>query len=123
MGKPTATHLTHPYASFFGCTLQEMWLILGAYFLIEIPFLLILSFFLSSYFGGFFRPFLLLILVFAALNFFVLLKQTAAFIGRLRKGRPPGYVTLKVRGLLHQYLGFSMPYVIRNGQWITRRKK
>ncbi len=120
--RASCQHLTHKYASFHGCTLGEMWLILGICGLIEVPSIMIVSVFLSPYLGGYFGAMLLLFLGFSLLTFFVLLKQVALSIGRLRKGRPAGYLTLKARKILHQFLGFSLPYVTRNGTWITRRR-
>lgn len=120
--RASCQHLTYKFASFYGCTLGEMCLILAVYAVIELPILLVLAGFLSKYLGGYFGAFLLLFLGFAMLTFFILLKQTAKRVGKLRKGRPAGYLTLKSRQILHQYLGASTPYVTRNGNWSSRRK-
>lgn len=120
--KASCQHLTHKFASFHGCTLGEMWLILAVYAVIEIPILLVLAGFLSKYLGGYFGALLLLFLGFAMLTFFVLLKQTAKRVGKLRKGRPAGFLTLKSKQVLHQRLGTSISYVTRNGNWSTRSK-
>ena len=67
--RASSQHLTHKYASFHGCTLGEMSIILGIYAVIEIPIMLILAGFLKRYLGGFFGSFLLLFLVFGVLIF------------------------------------------------------
>tara|TARA_B100001996_G_C18647231_1_gene587893 strand:- start:418 stop:714 length:297 start_codon:yes stop_codon:yes gene_type:complete len=92
-----------------------------AYAGIEIPILMVLAYCLRAYLGGFVGALLLLSLLCGVLTVFVLLKQTAKWVGRARKGRPPGYLKLRVRQGLHEKAGIKMPYVVRNGQWITRR--
>lgn len=120
--RASCQHLTYKYTSFHGCTLGEMWMILGIYGAIEIPIILVSAGFLSTYLGGFFGSFLLLFLSSSILTFFVLLKLTAKKIGALRKGRPPGYLKLKIMQTLHHTVGIPIAHVTRNGHWSTRRK-
>ncbi len=120
--RASCIHLTHKYASFHGCTLEEMGIILGIYALIECPLLIGLSLMLGKYLGGFGGAFLLLLLVFAVITFFILLRQTAKFIGRLRKGRPAGYLKLRLKQVLSDNFGMTIPYITRDGHWITRRR-
>ncbi len=87
----------------------------------ETPILLLLASLLGPYLGGFCEALLLLLLLCAMLTFFVLLKQTAKWVGRVRKGRPPGYLKLRLRQWLHDKAGIKILYVVRNGRWITRR--
>lgn len=121
--RPSAQYLTHKYASFHGCTLGEMAIILGVWSLIEFPFLMGLSIWLGRYLGGFFGALLLLLLLFAAFTFFVLLKVTAKRIGALRKGRAAGYLSLQTRQWLHRYFGIQPPFVYRLGTWSTQRRE
>lgn len=120
--RASCKHLTHKYASFHGCTLEEMGIILGIYAAIELPIIIGLSLALSKYLGGFWGAFLLLFLVLAMLTFFIFLKQTAKRIGHIRKGRPAGYLKLRFRQMMFEKFGVTIPYVMRNGQWITRRR-
>lgn len=115
-------YLTHTHASFHGCTVDEMAMILGIYALIEIPIMLLLATILAKYLGGFLGALLLLFLVFAMLTFFVLLRITAKRIGRIRKGRAAGYLKLRFRQFMYEQFGVSHPYITRNGHWSTRRR-
>ncbi len=118
---PSARYLTHPFASFYGCTLNEMFLILGVYAVIEMPVMLILAGFLSKYVHGYLGALLLVFLVMAPVTFFVLLKKTAIKIGRLRIGKPPGFLMLNSKKQLHQYFGMKIEYITPKGRWCTKR--
>ena len=114
--RASCKHLTHKYASFHGCTLEEMGIILGFYAIVELPILIGLSLMLGAYLGGFWGAFLLQTLFFALLTFFILLKQTAKRVGKIRKGRPAGYLKLRFRQIMNEKCGTCIPYVIRNGK-------
>ena len=86
--RASCKYLTHKYASFHGCTLEEMAIILGCYAAVEIPIMLALSAAFGHYLGGFFGAFLLLFLIFSMLTFFIFMRITAKKIGKARKGRP-----------------------------------
>lgn len=117
----SSKHLTHKFASFHGCTLDEMGLILGIYAAVEIPVMLILSMMTKHYLGGFIGALLLYFLFFAMLTFFVLLKKTATYIGNLRKDKSPGFLTLRFKQICHTKFNLKIPYVTRSGLWQTRR--
>lgn len=119
--KASSRYLTHSYASFYGCTLNEVFMIILGYVIAELPLLLLLSALLAPTLGGFFGAFLLILITFYLITHFILVKQTARFLGYIRQGKPPGYLQHKIYYLLHQYCGKRIPYVIRKGNWITRR--
>lgn len=119
----SSKYLTHKNASFYGCTLGEMGIILCAYAAIEIPFICIIAAMISDYLGGFVGAFLLLFLLCCVLTFFVFLKKTAGFIGKLRQDRAPGFLKLRVRQVMHELLGVKISYIVRSGYWITRRRQ
>lgn len=120
-GHCSSKYLTHKHASFHGCTLEEMGVILAIYASIEIPLIFIFAVLSRHYLGGFIGALLLWFLFFAMLTFFVLLKRTAIYIGRLRNGRAAGYLKLRFKEILHQKFNLKIPYLIRNGKWITRK--
>lgn len=120
--RASAQYLTYKHASFYGCTIEEMGIILAVYAVIEVPFILIISVFLSPYLGGFIGSCLLLFLILSTLTFFVFMKKTANYIGKIRKNKAAGYLKLKTRQILHEQFSVVIPYVIRNGKWSTRRR-
>lgn len=117
----SSKYLTHKNASFYGCTLEEMGIILCTYAAIEIPIICIIAAITSKYLGGFVGAFLLLFLLCCLLTFFVFIKRTASYIGKLRQDRAPGFLKLRFRQVLHEQFGINIPYVVREGTWITRR--
>lgn len=119
--RASSKYLTHKYASFHGCTLSEMGVILGLYAAVELPMILILSVFLSPYLGGYLGSLLLLFLLFAMPTFFVFVRKTAERIGKLRKGKSAGYLKLRTFQLLNEKLGLTIPFINRCGRWCTQR--
>lgn len=119
--KPSCRYLTHPHASFHGCTLNEMGIIIVTYIAVEVPMAFVLAALLQNELGGYLGALLLVLLVMAILTFFVLIKQTAKLLGYIRQGKPNGYLKHRVAYLLYQYCGKRMPYVVWKGSWITRR--
>lgn len=119
----SSKYLTHKHASFYGCTLEEMGFILSFYAAIEIPLILLLSIITHRYLGGVIGALLLWFLFFTMLTSFYLLKKTAISIGKMRNGRAPGYITLWFKKIMKERLGIKIPYVSREGYWMTKRSE
>lgn len=120
---PSSLYLTHKYASFHGCTLAEMFMILGVWLALECVVMIIIAIVLGHYVGGFLGAMLLQSLLAIPFAFFVLTQYTAKWIGRMRVGRPAGYLKLRTRLWLHEVLGVSLVYVFvkERSVWITQR--
>lgn len=119
--RASCNHLTHQYASFHGCTLAEVWVILGCCAVIGLLIDAVLSMYTAKYLNGYFGAFLLTFLINVPITYFLAMPQIAKALGRHRKGRPAGYLTLKMSQLKNRYLGFGILYTTRNGIWTTRR--
>lgn len=110
--KANCKFLTHKHASFFGCTLQEA-LVITCIFLAGNIFLSILS---MIFLGSFFLSFVILFIF----SIF-LIKITAQHVGRFKIGRQEGYLSLLFLKILHEKFNLEIPFVDREGRWLTRR--
>lgn len=123
--KPSSSslYLTHKYASFHGCTLAEMFIILGCWLALEFSVMSLIAILFGHYVGGFLGAMLLQSLLAIPFAFFVLTKYTAKWIGTVRVGRAAGYLKLRTRLWLHEVLGMSLAYVFvkERSVWITQR--
>lgn len=111
--RASGKYLTHKYASWFGCTLEEVAVIVLIYFVFD----LLISAILALWLGKFFLLFLGLFVI----SFF-LIKLTAYRIGKIKEGRQEGFLMLQIRLLCADKFGASIPFLRRCGQWITRRR-
>ena len=119
--KPSCRYLTYPYAPFHGCTMKETIMIMLIYVILETPLSLILAYFLQGLLGGYVGALLLISMVLILITFLILIKQTAKLLGKLRQGKPPGYIKMKTDYVLYRSLGKPIPYILREGYWLTRR--
>lgn len=115
MSRPSCKYLTHKHASFHGCTLQEMAIIAGVYIGMDLVIATLVKLFVG-------KGFVLSLLILIGITFFVLIKATAKRLGKMRKGKPAGYLTLRWGKFLHDKFGVAIPYVTRNGQWMTKKE-
>ena len=105
-------HLTHKYASFFGCTIEEVCVIAVIYLVLD----LILSIILALFFGKLFLWFI----GFFVLAYF-LIRITARKVGSFKENKQQGFLILKIKQKLSQKLGFPVPYITYSGRWSFRR--
>lgn len=119
--KPSSRFLTYPHTPFHGCTMNETVMIMLIYLILETPLSLILAYFLQGLLGGYVGALLIIIMVFILITFLILIKQTAKLLGKLRQGKPPGYIKIKTDYVLYLLLGKPIPYILHQGYWLTRR--
>lgn len=110
--RASCKYLTHKYASYFGCTVNEVFLIALIYLVGD----LMLSILIALFTGMFF-----LIFVVTFIISYVLIRVTAKWMGQFKMGRQQNYMMLKIQQLLNDKLGVEIPYVRRIGIWSTRR--
>lgn len=106
-------HLTHPYAAFHGCTLTEVFIITSLFFAVDI-FVAMIPYLLIGY------GYILYLLFLCVFSYFVLVRFTCKKLGKMRKHRPAGFITLKCYQFLSS-VGIKTPYIVRCGIWATRR--
>ncbi len=106
----SSLYLTHRYASFNGCTLQEVFVLVGLIALVELPIVLISAIFLAPCVNGYLGACLLLALAFGFVGFFAM-KSLTRKVGELRKGKAPGYFEQVFCRYLAERCGFKIPYV------------
>lgn len=111
--RASCKYLTHKYASYFGCTVNEVFLIA----LIYLVFDLILSVLIALFTGMFF-----LIFVATFIVSYFLIRFTAKRVGQFKIGRQQNYIMLKMQQILNDKVGLDIPYIRRMGFWSTRRR-
>ena len=117
----SSQYLTHPYPSFYGCTLRETYQLIAVLAVIQLPIITVCSLLLGHYLGGFVGAFLVGVVVAFLLTRFVFLPRLARWIGRKRAGKPPGALRWQIKWWCHRHLGTAFPLVTRRGVWSTRR--
>lgn len=109
-----ANYLTYTHASLWGCTFKE-----AAITLITLQLLNVLITIFAKIIIG--------TGVYTLLpGFFLAIVSTSAVLrvmGSIKKGKQEGYLSLKTRMFLNRYFNKSIPYVVRDGSWSTRRMK
>ena len=111
--RASCRYLTHKYAAFSGCTLEEVSYIVLAYLLIDITLSAVLAFIWGNFF-------IFLVMVFLAS--ILLIRTTCKLIGKFKEGKQPGYLVLRFKYLLHEKFGLAIPFVTRKGKWSIRRR-
>lgn len=111
--RASCKHLTHKYASFFGCTIEEVCIMAVIYLILDI----ICAVILSIFFGMFFIFFI---------GFFIcsyfLVRFTARKLGTFKENKQQGYPLLKLKQKLNQTIGLSVPFITQKTAWSARRR-
>jgi len=110
--RASCKYLSHKYASYFGCTINEVFLISLVYLVID----LVISLFIGLFTGTFF-----LIFVATFILSYFLIRFTARRVGQFKIGRQQNYVMLKLQQFFHEKWNFNIPFITRKGKWTTRR--
>jgi conjugative transfer region protein (TIGR03750 family) len=104
--------LTHKYPAFLGCTLEEVFVVISVYLMADL--------FLSMAFSLAWGSFFLFLVGFFVVSLF-LISWTCRGIGSFKANKQPGYLLLRLKQGLNKTLGFPVPFVTRQGRWLTRR--
>lgn len=111
--RASCKHLTHKYASYFGCTLNEMLMISAVSFAVGFLLSLVLALFLGNFF---------LILIGIFIITYGVIRVVARKVGKTKENRQQGYVELKMKQYVAKQMNWRIPYVVRQGHWSTRRR-
>lgn len=110
--RASCRYLTHPYAAFLGCTLDEVLVMTGVYLLGD----LLLSLLFALCGGSFFLCFLIAFSV-----SLIAIRGTCRLVGLMKENKQPGYLSLRCKQWLHHTFGYQSALVTRQGYWLTRR--
>ena len=120
--RASSLHLTHEHAAFHGCTNNEGMFIFLVWMMIEIPVLLLFSWWISRYMS-FLGALFIAVFVMSLITGTAITRMTAKIVGRMRRGRPPAYVSKAFSKIRHEKLGTAIPYLTHTGTWSIRRQK